>query len=207
MLREKTVSEFIDEVGSELPAPGGGAVSANLGALGAGLLIMVCDLTTKSEKYKDAHEEVSKLRGELVKIKDRLVKLIDEDARVFNEMMEVMKLPKDTEEEKEARTKKLQDALKECANVPMEIGLLSNSLFEYGSKIAELGNPNAITDVGVGILSGRSAILGAFYNVRINLLSIKDQEFNKDLEDKMSEILKDLREREESILKAVDSKL
>jgi len=173
MLVEEDVKGFLDELGSDSPAPGGGSVAALCGALGAALSEMVCNLTVGKEKYADVKEEVE---GILVKVKEEkaaLTGLIDEDTEAFNKVMEAFKLPKGSEERKQA----LQEGFKTAASVPLKTCRACVRVLEMAVVVCEKGNKNSITDAGVAALVAHAGFHGAAYNVKINLGSIKDEAF------------------------------
>ncbi|WP_138160291.1 cyclodeaminase/cyclohydrolase family protein [Peptoniphilus catoniae] len=207
MLKDLSVKDFVAETASDSPAPGGGSVSALAAAQAAALLAMVANLTVKSKNYESVHEEVKPLIGELEAFEKEFVDFIDKDANSFNGVMKAFKLPKETEEEKAARSAKIQEEYKNAANIPLTVGLKTIELIPYAEKLLEIGNKNAITDVGVGVLNIKLAVTGAFYNVKINLGSIKDEAYVKDLKDKMAKSLEDLDKRIAPILEKVEAEI
>lgn len=189
MLKELTVAGFVAETSSDSPAPGGGSVSALAAAQAAALLGMVANLTVKSKKYEVVHEEMQKYAEELKELELDFVEDIDRDSNSFNGVMAAFKLPKETDEEKAVRTKTIQEEYKKAASVPLQVGLKTLKLLDYAGVLIEKGNSNAITDVGVGLLNLKLAVRGAFYNVKINLGSIKDEAFVADTKKQMAEAL------------------
>lgn len=207
MLKDLSVKDFVAETASDSPAPGGGSVSALAAAQAAALLGMVANLTVKSKNYTDVHEEMKPLVDELAKYHEEFTDFIDKDANSFNGVIDAFKLPKSTDEEKAARSAKIQEEYKNAANVPFTVGMKTVELIDYAEKLVEKGNKNAITDVGVGVLNIKLAVTGAFYNVKINLGSIKDEAYVKDLKDKMAKTLKEVDERIAPIVKQVESEI
>ncbi|WBW50199.1 cyclodeaminase/cyclohydrolase family protein [Peptoniphilus equinus] len=191
-LKNLTVAEFVAETSSDSPAPGGGSVSALAAAQAAALLGMVANLTVKSKKYEDVHEEMQKYADELKAIELDFVEDIDRDSNSFNGVMKAFKLPKETDEEKKIRSERIQEEYKNAANVPLQVGLKTMKLLEYAKVLVEKGNQNAITDVGVGLLNLRLAMRGAFYNVKINLGSIKDEAYVEETKKTMAKALDDV---------------
>jgi formiminotetrahydrofolate cyclodeaminase len=177
MLTSKTVAEFLDELASNSPAPGGGSISALAGALSAGLTSMVCRLTIGKKQYPDVQEDMEKILRESEQLRSRLTFLIDEDTAAFNEVMAAFALPKESPEQQQMRTNAIQTATKKASLVPLEVMRLSASAAALAKGIAEKGNTNSITDAGVACLAAKTAYTGAMMNVLINLSSIKDQEF------------------------------
>lgn len=207
MLKDLSVKDFVAETASDSPAPGGGSVSALAAAQAAALLGMVANLTVKSKNYTDVHEEMKPLVDVLAKYHEEFTDFIDKDANSFNGVIDAFKLPKSTDEEKAARSAKIQEEYKNAANVPFTVGMKAVELIDYAEKLVEKGNKNAITDVGVGVLNIKLAVTGAFYNVKINLGSIKDEAYVKDLKEKMAKTLKDVDERIAPIVKKVEAEI
>jgi len=176
-LAELTVKAFTDELASSSPAPGGGSVAALAASLGSALSSMVGRLTVGKEKYKENWESMEKVIESGDALKERFLKLMEEDTEAFNDFMAAMKMPKDTEEQKAARSKAMQEGLKKAVQVPLETLKACRTLAEIAITAAEKGNPNAITDAGTAALLAKAAGIAAAYNVRINLGSIKDEAF------------------------------
>ena len=177
MLTSKTVAEFLNDLASNSPAPGGGSISALAGALSAGLTSMVCRLTIGKKKYADVQNEMEKILRESEELRRRLTLLIDEDTAAFNEVMAAFALPKESPVQQQMRTEAIQIATKKASLVPLEVMRLSANAAVLAKSVAEKGNSNSITDAGVAALSARMACGGAMMNVLINLGSLKDQEF------------------------------
>ena len=172
-----SLEHFSAELASSSPAPGGGSASALSGAIAASLSSMVANLTLGKKGYEESYEEMIHVAQAADKLRKRLLCLIDIDADSFNDFLAAMKLPKVTDEEKAARSQKIQQALKTSALVPMEIAQISFDIFELADQVLEKGNANAVTDALVSAMLARTAVLGALLNVRTNLLSIKDEVF------------------------------
>lgn len=189
LLVERKITEFIDEVASKNPAPGGGSVAALSGALGASLVAMVCQLTVGKEKYKDVNEEIKKILEQSKEHQNKLLALVDEDAKVYEGVVEAFKLPKSTDEEIKTRDDAIQNALKKAASVPLECANECHKIMDFAKFVAEKGNVNAITDSGVAAAMANSGIFGAALNVKINLFSIKDETFKKEKEEELNRIL------------------
>ncbi len=176
-LKDLTVTGFCDITASDAPAPGGGSVSALAGTLAAALGEMVARLTVGKEKYAQVQPEMERLLEELPPVRQRLLEAIDRDSRAFDRYMAALTLPKGTPEEKEARKNAMQEGLKEAAQVPLEVARAAVSLFPALELVVTRGNSNAVTDGMVGTMLARSAVLGALFNVRVNLGSIHDAAF------------------------------
>jgi glutamate formiminotransferase / formiminotetrahydrofolate cyclodeaminase len=168
---------FADETASESPAPGGGSISAYVGSLGISLATMVANLSSHKKGWDNRWKEFSDYAEQGQNIKDQLLKLVDEDTRSFNKIMDAFGMPKGTDEEKAARTEAIQAATKYAIEVPFKVMQLSLQSFEVIKAMVENGNPNSITDAGVGALCARTAVIGAFMNVKINASGLKDKAF------------------------------
>lgn len=201
------LADFADETASESPAPGGGSISAYIGALGISLGTMVANLSSHKQGWDERWEEFSDWAEKGQKIKDELLKLVDEDTNAFNKIMAAFWLPKATDEEKKVRTQAIQDATKYATEVPFRVMQLSYSSLEIIKAMAETGNPNSVSDAGVGALCARSAVIGAFLNVKINAAGLDDKDFVKDILAKGQEIENKTQSQEAEILKIVNSKI
>lgn len=176
-LVDMTCVGFANETASESPAPGGGSISAYMGALGAALATMVANLSSHKAGWDDQWETFSDWAVKGQAIKDELLHLVDEDTNAFNRIMDAFGLPKKTDEEKAARTKAIQDATRFATEVPFRTMQVAFKAYEVIEAMVEIGNPNSVTDAGVGALCVRSAVMGAHLNVKINAASLKDVEF------------------------------
>ncbi|MET3617503.1 formiminotetrahydrofolate cyclodeaminase [Peptoniphilus olsenii] len=207
MLKDLNIVEFANETASNSPAPGGGSIAALNAAIAASLLSMVANLTIGKKRYMDVNDRMEEIAAELVKYKDEFVDGIDKDANSFNGVMDAMKLPKETEEEKSIRSDKIQEGYKEAIDVPLGLGTKVTELYDYARELAETGNSNAITDVAVAVINIKSAVEGAFLNVIINLNSLKDENYRHELEEKMDAVRSIVAKNHEEIMKIVDEKL
>lgn len=194
-LMDKNVRDFIAEVDSPSPAPGGGSVSALAGSLGASLSRMVGHLTVNKKKFKGLSEEIQgeflRRFEELEGVKDELNTLVDRDTEAFNLVMAAFKLPKETDEEKAAREEAIEKATYKAIEVPMAIAENSYRGLELIGYFLEYGNKNAITDLGVSALLLSAALEGAVLNVKINLPGITDEAYVNEVSDKCSKLVKD----------------
>lgn len=206
-LIDMTCRDFADETASESPAPGGGSISAYLGALGAALATMVANLSSHKAGWDDRWEEFSDwaVRGQ--QIKDDLLFLVDEDTNAFNKVMDAFGLPKTTDEEKEARSAAIQDATRYATEVPFRTMQRSFDSFEIIKAMAEQGNPNSVSDAGVGALCARSSVMGAFLNVKINAAGLKDRKYAEDILAQGAEIERKAMEHETEIMAIVNGKI
>lgn len=176
-LGELTSASFLDELASGKPTPGGGGAAAYTGALATALISMVANLTVSKKDYKDVEDNIQDILVETEMHRLDLLKLVDKDAEVFSELMASFQLPKTTEKEKAKRTETIQAALKAAAAVPLEIARKCEVIIKLSSEIVEIGNKNAITDATISGILARAALRSALFNVKINLISIKDREF------------------------------
>ncbi|MFW5963067.1 MAG: glutamate formimidoyltransferase [Bacteroidota bacterium] len=206
-LAEMTVSDFSDETASESPAPGGGSVSAYMGSLGAALGTMVANLSSHKRAWDDRWEEFSNWAEKGIALQAELTKLVDEDTEAFNKIMDAFRLPKQTDEEKKERQKAIQDATRNAILVPYRVMETAYKSLEVIKAMVEKGNPNSVTDAGVGALAVRSAVKGAFMNVRINSNDLDDKAFVDDIIEKGKEIERKTEEQEKEIIKLVEEKM
>ena len=199
-LVEQRVIDFVAATASKEPTPGGGAIAALTAATGAALAEMVANLTFGKKGYEEIQDEMEELQAKAEAIRKRMLELSQADADVFNIFMNALGLPKNTDEEKAARTAAIQQAYKDAAMVPFEIGELANQIFDLAELASRKGNQNLITDGIIAAINARAAVKSAFLNVRINLSGIKDESFVAELTSKMYAIEKDLDVKESSII-------
>ena len=199
-LVEQRVIDFVAATASKEPTPGGGAIAALTAATGAALAEMVANLTFGKKGYEAVQPEMEELQAKAEAIRKRMLELSQADADVFNIFMNALGLPKNTDEEKAARTAAIQQAYKDAAMVPFEIGELANQIFDLAELVSRKGNQNLITDGIIAAINARAAVKSAFLNVRINLSGIKDESFVAELTSKMYAIEKDLDVKESSII-------
>ncbi len=183
-LVEMKVSDFTDEVSRESPAPGGGSIAALAGALGASLVSMVSNLTAFKRGSENVDEILNNAAEKAQKIKDELIHAVDADTNAFNDYMEARRLPAKTEEEKAKREKAMLEGLKRAVQVPLRTAELSLEALKLAAEVVNYGNPNSITDVGVGAQIAHTGIIGGIYNVLINLKDIDDEEFNAEMRER-----------------------
>ena len=201
------LNDFADETASESSAPGGGSIAAYIGSLGVSLATMVANLSSHKKGWDDRWEEFSNWAEKGQQYKDELLQLVDADTRAFNGIMSAMSMPKGTEEEKKTRAAALEVATKVAIEVPFKVMKLSYDSMEVIKAMAESGNPNSVSDAGVGALCPRSAVMGAFMNVRINAANYDDKIFVNDVVARGKEIEEKAIAIEQEILKIVNSKI
>jgi glutamate formiminotransferase/formiminotetrahydrofolate cyclodeaminase len=215
MLRQKadsrlislTLSDFADETASESPAPGGGSVAAYIGSLGAALAGMVANLSSHKKGWDERWEEFSNWAEKAEEYKDELLRLVDADTRAFGQIMAAFGLPKSTDEEKAMRTKAIQEATRIAIEIPFSVMRSAYNSMEVIRAMASTGNPNSVSDAGVGALCARSAVIGAFMNVRINAAGYDDKNFVTDIVAKGKEIESKTIALETEIMKIVNEKI
>ena len=202
-----TLTDFADETASESPAPGGGSISAYVGALGVSLATMVANLSSHKKGWDERWEEFSDWAEKGEQYKSELIKLVDADTKAFNQIMSAFGLPKSTEEEKAARSIAIQDATKFAIEIPFKVMQASYNSMEVIKAMAEIGNPNSVSDAGVGALCARTAVMGAFMNVRINASGCGDKNFVSVVLNRGREIENKTIALEKEILKVVNEKI
>jgi len=202
-----TVQEFADETASESPAPGGGSVSACIAAMGVSLGTMVANLSSHKPGWDDRWEEFSDWAEKGMALQKQLLALVDEDTMAFNKIMDAFKLPKSNELEKQKRSAAIQVATRYAIEVPYHVMETALSAMEIVKAMAETGNPNSVSDAGVGALALRSGVLGAWLNVQINAGSLKDTVFKNEILENGKKIAGKASRLEGEILKIVQQKL
>lgn len=202
-----TLSEFVDETASESPAPGGGSIAAYVGSLGVALGTMVANLSAHKKGWDDRWEEFSNWAEKGENYKKQLLNLVDADTAAFNKIMQAFGMPKATPEEKKARSQAIQDATKFAIEIPFQVMQTAFESMQVMKAMAEIGNPNSVSDAGVGALCARAAVRGAFMNVKINAASYKDKNFVDEMIAKGQQIEKDAEALENDIVATVYKKI
>ena len=199
-----TVKGFADETLRESPAPGGGSVAAYMGALGAALGTMVANLSAHKPGWDDRWEEFSRWADKGVELEAELLHLVDEDTEAFNRIMAAFGMPKSTDEDKRLRSEAIQKATLFAAQVPLETMKASFKAFEICKAMAETGNPNSVSDAGVGALAARAAVLGAGLNVKINASSLKDKAQAEALINEANNLMAEADKAEREVMEIVE---
>lgn len=209
--KNMTIDEFTAELASNSPAPGGGTVAALTASLSAGLASMVFNLTAGKKIYNEYDEDIRKKIDDSLKkagnFKDKFLKFMDDDTEAFNKVMAAFKMPKETEEEKKARSEKIQETYIAAMEAPLATAREAYRLFDLLDIAAKYGNPNAVSDAGVGAILALAAVEGAVLNVKINLGSIKNQEIVEKVSKECEELLESSASRKNDILAVVNGKL
>lgn len=198
---------FADETASESPAPGGGSISAYVGALGISLGTMVANLSAHKRGWDDRWEEFSNWAEKGEQFKNELIHLVDEDTNSFNMIMNAFRMPQGTAEEKAIRSKAISDATKYAIEIPFKVMEAAYHSMEVIKAMAEIGNPNSVTDAGVGALCARTAVMGAYMNVKINCKDLDDKAFVDDIVARGAAIQEKAQALESEIVALTESKL
>lgn len=204
MLSELTIKEFLEKIASDSPAPGGGSVAALSAAVAAGLIEMVANLTIGKEGYESVESEMKAVAQNAIQLRNKLIKAIDDDSDAYRQVFSAFKLPEDTEEDKLYREKMIQSGLKQAALIPMAVAEDAALLIELAGKAVAMGNKFANTDGAVGIMMAKTAVLSAIYNVKVNLVSIKDNVFKERISKRITSLEIKTHHREKELLSAVD---
>lgn len=204
---EQSLATFLDDLASSKPAPGGGSAAALVGAMGAALVSMVGNLTVGKEKYKDVEPEIKEMLARSEALRRHLLSLIEDDVAAFNAYSAAAKMPRDTDEQKAARSAAIQKALINACDPPMNVARACVEILDLCMPVAEKGNVQAVSDAGVGALLAEAGLRAAALNVLINLGWIKDADFVARKRKELDAILAGKPELKEQVVKLVESKL
>ncbi|POZ88859.1 MULTISPECIES: cyclodeaminase/cyclohydrolase family protein [Petrotoga] len=188
MLSDMSLKEFLEKLSSNEPAPGGGSAAALAGSIAASLGCMVTNLTIGKKKYEEVEKEMKNVKVKLEEYRDKFLQLMEEDAEAFNEVVEALKLPKSTEKEKRVRNERIQEKTKKATLVPLQIAKDGLELMELSGVIIEKGYKMAKSDAAISLIMAKVAVHGGLYNVKINLPSIKDEDFLRDINSQIEKI-------------------
>lgn len=202
-----TIQTFLDELASKSSTPGGGGAAAVSGAMGAALISMVANFTIGKKGYEDVEEDSKEILAKSEQLRSDLTDAIKDDVDVFNRVMASYGMPKETDEEKAARSAEIQAALKEATDIPLQCAKLCREVINLSQPIAEKGNNNVISDAGVAVLAGYAGLRSAALNVYINIGGIKDKEFADDRRQQLETLLDGMDSLKEEIYELVKSKL
>lgn len=204
---DSSISRFLDDLASDLPAPGGGSAASLVGALAAALASMVCHFTIGKEKYKDFEAEAKEILSQSEAIRAQLSQLIDGDVTAYGKLSAAYKMPRNNDEQKSARSSAIQEALRAATQVPLKIVQLSFEMLKLNLPLSKSGNENLISDVGVSVMLAEAAFYSALFNVKVNLASIKDRAFRQDIERQIAPLLESIGKLREDIIKEVEKRL
>jgi len=206
-LVQKTLTDFADTTASESPAPGGGSVSAYVGALGAALGTMVANLSAGKKGWEKQIGYFSDFADKGQSIKDKLLYLVDEDTRAFNAIITAVRMPKATDEEKQMRKNAMHEATRYAIQIPLEVMKTAFDAFDLVDAMVKKGNVNSISDAGVGGLCLKTAIYGAYLNVKINCAGFDDENYVRTVNEEAENILEEAIKKEKAIVKAVEKSI
>lgn len=204
MLDALKIAKFLEKIAEGTAAPGGGSVAALNAALAASLAEMVANLTVGKEGYEAAEKDMREIAAKASGFRKKLAKDIDNDAAAYNEVLKAFKMAKDTEKDKERRTKAIQAGFKNAALVPLGVARDALKIMELIGKVVRKGNKNAAIDAAVAVLTARAAALGALYNVKTNLNFIDDHKFVKETAQQVQTIERQVEKKEKEILSHID---
>jgi len=183
------MKKYLDDTASGEPTPGGGSVAALVGALGAALTSMVCNFTVGKERYKDVEKDVAEILSQAEELRGDLTELMQADTEAYGQVSEAYGMPRKTSKQKRARTAAIQEALKGALEVPLKATMRCYDILKLNASLVDKGNPNLISDVGVAVALAESALQSAAMNVEINLAYIKDEEFCKEVREKLDPVV------------------
>ena len=207
MIKDMTIQAFLDGLASKTSTPGGGGAAAVSGAMGAALISMVANFTIGKKGFEDVQDECKEMLAKSEDLRSKLTDAIKDDVDVFDRVMASYGMPKDSDEEKSARSTEIQAALKEATDVPLECARLCKEVINLSQSAAEKGNNNVISDAGVAVLAGYAGLRSAALNVYINIGGIKDKEFTDDRRQNLELLLDGMDVLKEDIYELVKSKL
>jgi formiminotetrahydrofolate cyclodeaminase len=200
LLTDLKISDFLEQTASGTPVPGGGSVSALSAALGAGLAEMVANLTVGKKGYEAVEGEMQDISEAARNLRQKLTAAVEKDSSAYNAVLAAFKLPKTTDEEAKQRSQAIQEAMKNAALVPMGVAFDALEVMDLAERVIRSGNRNAVSDGAVGVMMARTAVLGAIFNVKINLASVKDKGFVEEMMREAEKMESRVREREKEIL-------
>lgn len=203
MYLEKTLQQYLDDLASSQPTPGGGSAAALSGAMGAGLASMVARLTLGKKGYEDVQSEIESLITETEQLRTRFQQLMQEDIEAYGRLSECFKMPRSSDEEKQARSEAIQARLGEAALVPLEVAESAAQLARLCQRIAEIGNKKVLSDIATGTMLASSAGTGASWMVRTNLMSMKDEKHILALSDRLNAALEAIATHSQRVIELV----
>jgi formiminotetrahydrofolate cyclodeaminase len=204
LLKDKTVTEYLEKTASGEPVPGGGSIAALSAAAAASLTEMVANLTIGKKGYASVEAEMRDIARAASKLRHKFIGDIDNDPRAYQQVIAAFQLPKNTETEKHRRANAIQDGFKNAALIPMSVAENGFKIMDLAKKVIEKGNKNAATDGAVAAMAARTAVMAALYNVKINLTAIKDEAFVEELSQKVKTLERQMKDKEKAILESID---
>ena len=203
MLKDLTITDFLEKTAASEPLPGGGCTAALNGALAAALTEMVANLTVGRAEFQAVEDDMQQIASAAAALRKKLQDDIDHDAQAYQEVLAAFKMPKETDDDKKQRSNAIQQAFKKAATVPLNVARETLKIMDLAARAIKDGNPNAASDGAVAVLAARTAVLGAAFNVKINLGAIKDDEFVAELTREIEAIEHQAVEKEKEILAGV----
>jgi formiminotetrahydrofolate cyclodeaminase len=200
LLANLKITEYLEKAAAGTAVPGGGSVAALNASLAAGLTEMVANLTIGKKGYESVEDEMHDIVGRTAELREKLTAAIDRDAEAYSAVMAAFKLPKATDPEKALRKQEIQKAFKQAALVPLEVANHAVNVLDLAGRAVDSGNKNAVTDGVVAAMNARTAALAALYNVKINLVSIEDDEFVKELTRDINNLEQQAKSKEQEII-------
>jgi formiminotetrahydrofolate cyclodeaminase len=207
MIKDKTIHQFLDELASKSATPGGGSAAAIMGAMGAALVSMVCNLTIGKKNYEAVEPEMKELLAKAETLRAQLMDMVRADVEVFDKVMSAYGLPRETDEQKAVRSEAIQLALKAATDVPIECAKACAEVIRLSKIAAEKGNRNVISDAGVAVVAGYAALKSAALNVYVNAGAIKDETFVSSRMNELNGVLSEMNILNEEVFQAVKNKL
>ncbi len=204
---DKTVVRFLDELASKAPVPGGGSVSALTGALAAGLVTMVCDLTLGKKAYAEVEEQIAAIRVQAEALRAKLQDLLQGDVEAYGALSAAYKLPRETDEEQADRYAALQTATMHATEVPLQIAEAAAQVLDLAALVAESGSKIAVSDAGIAALLGEVAVHSALMNVKINLPTLDDEDFVRAVRRRLNRVTTGLAEKRAAIMEVVEERM
>ncbi|AKA70776.1 cyclodeaminase/cyclohydrolase family protein [Clostridium scatologenes] len=211
MLQNLNVKDFVDELASKSPAPGGGSIAALSASLASSLASMVFNLTVGKKEYMEYEDKLQKDIDESLQkvgiLKDEFLELMERDTNAFLSLMKAFKMPKSTEEEVKIRKEKISEGNKQSLEIPLEVANKAYEIYNYIYIAVMYGNKNALSDAGVAASLTETAVEGAILNVKINIMGLKDESYKNELRDKCNALLEKSKKRKEEIMNTIEKKL
>jgi formiminotetrahydrofolate cyclodeaminase len=207
MIKDSDLQTFLDQLASQASTPGGGSAAAIMGAMGAALVSMVCNLTIGKKNYAAVEGDLKQVLQKSEELRQRLTEMVNDDVRVFNDVMTAYGMPRETEEQKSARGAAIQQALKDATVVPLACAKACAEVIDLSRTAAEKGNRNVISDAGVAVMAAHGALKSAALNVYINVGNIKDRDFAEAMRSELESILGRCETAAQEIFELVKSKL
>ena len=199
MITESSVEKFLDDLASGAPTPGGGSAAAIMGAMGAALISMVCNVTVGKKGLEAVEPEMKSLREQSEKLRARLAAMVAEDVAAFDGLMAAYRLPKLSETDKVRRTEAIQTSLRAATETPLDCARACSEVIDLAQRAGEAGYSGVISDAGVGVLAAHAALRSAALNVYMNAPSIKDREFARQATSEVAELLEAGARRSEAV--------